>query len=188
MATVLCGIGAGIGYDCTAKRLVSGVKKVWLFNIDQLRTAIDPNGTGYVRGMEFTGYDGLYLFDAGKFSHSATSPIIKNAESGAVSFGQNVTLRLYPDSPTELAVLADLTVSVVGAVVLTNNSEFRIYGAQNGMELGPDGFVNPTGRASGEDTATQITLVGEEKTPYRIFLHTDGTYNSTLALIEAYQF
>lgn len=188
MATVLCGIGSGIGYDCNAKRKVSGVKKVWLFNIDQLRTAIDPNGLGYVRGLEFTGYDGLYLFDAGKFSHSATSPINKNTDSGAVSFGQNVTLRLHPDTPEELAVLSDLTVSVVGAVVLTNNSEFRIYGAINGLELGPDGFVNPTGRAQGEDTATQITLIGEEQLPYRILLAADGTYASTLALVEAYQF
>ena len=187
MPTVLCGIGAGIGYDCTSKRLVSGVKKVWLFNIDQLRTAIDPNGTGYVRGLEFTGYDGLYLFDAGKYSHSATSPVIKVADSGAVSFGQTVTLRLLPDDPTELATLSDLLVSVVGAVVLTNNNEFRIYGAINGMEI-TEGEVNPTGRAQGENTVTTITLGGEERLPYRILLHTDGTYASTLALVEAYVF
>ena len=185
MATVLCGIGAGIGYSCSDKRRVSGVKKVWLFNIDQLRTAIDPQGTGYVQGLEFTGYDGLYLFDAGKFSHSATSPIIKQADSGFVSFGQNVTLRLMPDSPTELATLSDLLVSTVGAVVLTNNSEFRIYGALNGMEIS-EGEVNPTGRASGENTATTITLTGEESLPYRILLKTD--YATTLALVEAYVF
>ena len=185
MATVLCGIGSGIGYDCNDRRKVSGVKKVWLFNIDQLRTAIDPDGTGYVTGLEFTGYDGLYLFDAGKFSHSATSPVIKQADSGFVSFGQTVILRLMPNSPAELATLADLTVSSVGAVVLTNNNEFRIYGAINGMELS-EGEVNPTGRASGENTATQITLSGEEKLPYRILLRTD--YNTTLALVEAYQF
>lgn len=182
---VLCGIGSGIDYDCLSKRKISGVKKVWLFNVDQLSSPIDPNGEGYVTGLSFTGYDGLYLFDAGKFSHSATSPINVQAESGAVSFLQNVILRLQPDTPVELAVLADLLVATVGAIVLTNNSEFRIYGALNGLTAS-EGTVSPTGRAQGEDTATTVTLVGEESLPYRILLQTD--YATTLALVQAYQF
>ena len=184
---VLCGIGSGIDYNCLSKRKISGVKKVWLFNVDQLSSPIDPDGTGYVRGMAFTGYDGLYLFDAGKFSHSADSPINVQADSGAVSFLQNVNLRLVVDTPAELAVLADLLVSTVGAVVLTNNNEFRIYGAQNGLTAS-EGIVSPTGRAQGEDTATTVTLIGEESLPYRMFLAADGTYATTKALIQAYQF
>jgi hypothetical protein len=185
MGVVTCGITSGIDYDCNSKRRISGVKKLWLFNIDLLNSPIDPNGTGYVQGLEFTGYDGLYLFDAGKFSHSALSPINVQAESGAVSFLQTVILRLVADNPTEIAVLRDLLVATVGAIVLTNNNEFRIYGAQNGMSA-TEGTVSPTGRAQGEDTATTVTLSGEEDTPYRIFFKTD--YATTLSLIEAYQF
>lgn len=181
----ICGIGSGIDYDCLAKRKVAGVKKVWLFNIDLLRSAIDPEGTGYVTGLEFTGYDGLYLFDAGKWSHSATSTISINTDSGAASFLQSVILRLFPDNPTELATLADLTVATVGAIVLTNGGEFRIYGATNGLSA-TEGEVSPTGRAQGENTATTITLTGEETLPYRILLKTD--YATTLAYVTALQF
>jgi hypothetical protein len=181
----LCGISSGIDYDCLSKRRISGVKKVWLFNVDTLTSAIDPNGTDYVTGLEFNGYDGLYLFDAGKFSHSATSTINVQADSGAVSFLQQVILRVFADSPAEIAVLADLLVSTVGAVVLTNNNEFRIYGAVNGLSA-TEGAVSPTGRAQGEDTATSVTLTGEESLPYRLLLKTD--YATTLAYIQALQF
>src|SRR5687767_2114734 len=150
---VLCGISSGIDYTCLAKKRVSGVKKVWLFNLDLLNSPIDPNGTSYVQGLEFDGYDGLYLFDAGKFSHSATSTISVNTDSGAVSFLQNVILRLFIDTPDEVQVLSDLTTATVGAIVLTNNNEFRIYGAQNGLSA-TEGEVSPTGRAQGENTAT----------------------------------
>ena len=185
MATVLCGIGSGIDYSCLAKRRISGVKKVWLFNIDLLNSQIDPNGTGYVTGLEFTGYDGLYLFDAGKWSHSATSTISVNTDSGSVTFLQQVILRLIADTPEEVATIAELTTSTVGAIVLTNNNEFRIYGALNGLSA-TEGEVMPTGRAQGENATSSITLTGEESLPYRILLK--GDYTQTLAYVQALQF
>jgi hypothetical protein len=178
----LCGINSGIDYDCLSKRRISGVKKVWLFNVSDLTAAIDPNGDGYVSGLEFNGYDGLYLFDAGKFSHSATSTINVQADSGAVSFLQSVILRLFVDTPEEIVTISDLLVSEVGAIVLTNNNEFRIYGAQNGLSA-TEGNVSPTGRAQGEDTATTITLTGEENLPFRLLLRTD--FATTLAYVQA---
>ena len=185
MGIVLCGIGSGIDFDCNSKKKVSGVKKVWLFNLDLLNAPIDPNGTGYVTGLEFTGYDGLYLFDAGKFSHSALSTINVQAESGAVSYLQSVILRLVADDPTELSTLADLMVATVGAIVLTNNNQFRIYGATNGLSA-TEGVVEPTGRAQGEDTSTNITLTGQEPLAFRFLLRTD--YATTLAYVQALQF
>lgn len=184
---VLCGIGGGIGYTCLVKNRISGIKQAWLFNLDLLRTGIDPNGTGYVLGLEFDGYDGLYRYDAGKFSHSATSTPNKNADTGAGTFLQSVTLQLWPQTPEDLATIADIMVAdALGAIVLTNNNEFRIYGAQNGLTANSDGQVNPTGKNQGESTVTVLTLVGEESLPYRIFFRTD--YNTTLNLIESYEF
>lgn len=180
-----CGIESGIDYDCLAKRRIAGVKKIWLFNLDSLTSGVDPTGEGYVTGIEFNGYDGLYLFDAGKWSHSATSTISVSTESGAVTFLQNVVMRLIADTPTELATISDLTLATVGAIVLTNNNEFRIYGANNGLSA-TEGAVMPTGRNQGEDTTSQITLSGEEILPYRLFLRTD--YNTSLAYITALEF
>lgn len=182
-----CGIAGGLGYTCLVKNRISGIKQAWLFNLDLLRTAIDPNGTGYVQGLEFTGYDGLYRYDAGKFSHSATSAPNKNTDTGAGTFLQTVVLQLWPQTPEDLATIADIMVAdALGAIVLTNNNEFRIYGAQNGLTASSDGQVNPTGKNQGESTVTIITLVGEENLPYRIFFRTD--YNTTLNLIESYEF
>ena len=186
MGIVTCGIGGGVAFNCEYKRRISGVKKVWLFNLDLLSSPIDPGGEGYVTGIQFTGYDGLYLFDAGKFSHSAVSTPNKNAESGSGTFNQAVTVRMFPTTPTELSTIADLMVADVGAIVLTNNNEFRIYGAENGLSANSEGQVNPTGKNQGEDTATTMTLVGEEKLPYRILFKTD--YATTLALVEALVF
>lgn len=182
----LCGIAGGVNYNCLSKIRIAGVKKIWLFNLDLLRSPIDPNGDGYVTGLEFTGYDGLYLFDAGKFAHSATSIPNVNADSGTASFIQSVIMRLFLDTPAEIAIARDLLVSTVGAIVLTNNNEFRIFGAQNGLSASSDGTISPTGRVQGDDTASTITLIGEETLPYRLLLKTD--YPTTLALVEALQF
>jgi len=180
----LCGITQGFNFDCLSLRRVSGVRRLWAFNIDDLTTGIDPNGTGYVSGLEFNGYDGLYEFESRKFSHQFTHNLVV-AESGAASWTQTGVIKVFVDTPAEVAALSDLSVSNVGFIVLTNNGEFRIYGAENGMTAG-DGTTGTTGRLQGEDTTDQITMIGSEKLPYRVLLKTD--YNTTLALVEALEF
>lgn len=180
----LCGINQGFNFDCLSLKRVSGVRRVWAFNIADLRTAIDPNGTGYVTGLEFNGYDGLYEFESRKFSHQFTHNLVVS-EGGNASFTQTGVLKLFVDTPAEVAALSDLAVSNVGFVVLTNNSEFRIYGAENGMTAG-DGTTGTTGRLQGEDTTDTVTMIGSEKLPYRILFKTD--FATTLALVEAYEF
>jgi len=180
----LCGITQGFNFDCNSLKRVSGVRRLWAFNIDDLTTGIDPNGTGYVSGLEFNGYDGLYEFESRKFSHQFTHNLVV-AESGAASWTQTGVIRVFVDTPEEVAALSDLAVSNVGFIVLTNNGEFRIYGAENGMTAG-DGTTGTTGRLQGEDTTDQITMIGSEKLPYRVLLKTD--YNTTLALVEALEF
>ena len=180
----LCGITTGFNFDCNSLKRVSGVRRVWAFNIDDLRVPIDPNGTGYVTGLEFDSYDGLYEFESKKFSHQFTHNLVV-AESGAASWTQTAVLRLFVDTPAEVAALSDLAVANVGFIVLTNNGEFRIYGAENGLTAA-DGTTGTTGRLQGEDTTDTVTLVGSEKQPYRILLKTD--YATTLALVEALEF
>jgi len=180
----LCGITKGFNFDCNSLKRVSGVKRVWAGNLDDLRTGIDPNGTGYVTGLEFNGYDGLYEFESKKFSHQVVHNLVVG-EGGAVSWAQVATLRLFVDTPEEVEALSDLAVSNVILVVETNNGEFRIYGANNGMTA-VDPTTGTTGRLQGEDTTDSITLNGNEKLPYRILLKTD--YATTLALVEALEF
>ena len=82
----LCGITQGFNFDCNSLKRVSGVKRVWAGNLDDLTTAIDPNGTGYVTGIQFNGYDGLYEFESKKFSHQVVHNLVVG-EGGAVFMG-----------------------------------------------------------------------------------------------------
>ena len=177
----LCGITTGFNFDCNSLKRVSGVRRVWAFNIDDV-VPIDPNGTGFVTGIQAkTGYAFLYEFESKSFSHQFTHNLVVS-EGGAVSFTQTGVLRLFVDTPAEVAALSDLAVANVGFIVLTNNGEFRIYGAENGMTAG-DGTTGTTGRAQGEDTTDTVTMTGSEKLPYRVLLDTDAA--TTLTLVEA---
>lgn len=177
----LCGITQGFNFDCLSLRRVSGIRRLWAFNVDAV-VPIDPNGTDYVTGIQAkTGYAFLYEFESNKFSFQFTHNLVVS-DGGARSFTQTGVLRLFVDSPAEVAALADLAVANVGFIVLTNNNEFRIYGAENGMTAG-DGTTGSTGLAQGENTTDQVTMIGSERLPYRMLLDTDVP--TTLALIEA---
>lgn len=180
----LCGITQGFNFDCNSLKRVSGVRRLWGFNLTDAYP-IDPNGTDYVTGLQFkNGYDGLYEFESKKFSFQFTHNLVI-AEGGSTSWTQTGVLRLFVDTPAEVAALSDLAVANVGFIVLTNNGEFRIYGAENGMTAA-DGTTGTTGLNLGENTTDQVTMVGSERLPYRILLDTD--YATTLALVEALEF
>jgi hypothetical protein len=83
----LCGITQGFNFDCNSLKRVSGVRRLWAFNIDDLRVPIDPNGDSYVTGLEFDSYDGLFEFESKKFSHQFTHNLVVS-DCGAVSWGQ----------------------------------------------------------------------------------------------------
>jgi hypothetical protein len=180
----LCGITQGFNFDCLSLRRLSGVNRVWGFNVQDLSSPIDPNGVGVVTGLQFNGYDGLYEFESKKFSHQFTHTLVV-AESGAVSWTQEGVLRLFVDTAAEVEAFNNLAVASVGFIVLTNNGEFRIYGASNGLTA--SAATGTTGRAQGEDTTDSITMTGTEKSQYRILLK-NNSYAETLALIEALEF
>lgn len=180
----VCLITSGFDVSCESLKRVSGIKKVWLFNLSALRVAIDPNGTGYITSLEFTGYDGLYLFDSRKYSHQFTSTLTIG-DGGNASWTQELVLRLFNDTPTEDQALSDLAVAEVGAIIQTNNGEFLVAGAGNGL-TGTAGTVG-TGRNVGEDTAATMTLTGAETQVWRRLLR-NGNFADTLAYVQALQF
>lgn len=179
-----CGISSGIDVSCDSLRKVSGVKRLWVFNVNDVRVPIaqDESGalSGYVSSIELNGYTGLYEFEAPKYSHQATSELVRG-ENGGVSYNQTVIVRGFNDTPSEDEALEDLAVADVGAIVMTNNGEFKIYGATNGLNANAD--TETTGRAQGEDIASQVTLGGSE--PKRYLRFSRGTSAQTLAYLEA---
>ena len=69
----------------------------------------------------------------------------------------------------------------VGAVVQTNNNEFIILGAQNGLSSTESQLKS--GKKSGDSSSSTITLTGNEQSVYKRFLKTD--VNTTLSILNA---
>lgn len=179
----VCRFTGGIDFNCDSLKKIGGIKKVWLFNLADLRAPIGASASGYVTSLEFTGYDGLYLFDARKYSHQFTATLTRG-DGGNVSWVQELVLRLFNDTPSEDQILSDLGVADVGAIIQDNNGQFLIAGALNGLNASAG--TAGTGRNAGDDTATSITLQGAEQQMWLRF--TRGNFSDTLAYITALVF
>ena len=172
-----CGIGSGIGIACVDLKRVGGVnKRVWLFNIDDLRTGIDVTQS-YITTLNLITYATLYKFEGAKYSHSAEAKLVRT-EAGNVSWEHTVNLKINNTTYQEDAVLESLGVAEVGAIVQTNNNEFLIYGAGNGLTCTEQ--KDPTGVKLGDDESTTVKLSGSESTlPKRLIIAAGTSGNIT---------
>lgn len=172
-----CAIGSGIGITCADLKRVGGVnKRIWLFNLDDLRTGIDVTQS-YVSTLNLITYATLYKFEGAKYSHSAESKLVRT-DAGNVSWEHTVNLKINNTTYQEDAVLEALGVSEVGAIVQTNNNEFLIYGAQNGLTCTEQ--VDPTGVKLGDDESTTVKLSGSEPSlPKRLIIAAGTSGNIT---------
>ncbi len=171
-----CSISSGIGIACVDLKRVGGVnKRVWLFNIDDLRTGIDVTQS-YITTLNLITYATLYKFEGAKYSHSAEAKLVRT-EAGNVSWEHTVNLKINNTTYLEDAVLEAMAVAELGAIVQTNNNEFFIFGAQNGLTCTEQ--VDPTGVKLGDDTSTTVKLSGSEPTlPKRLIIAPGTSGNS----------
>ncbi len=172
-----CTISSGISIDCNNLRRQGGLnKRLWLFNLEDLRTSIDVTQST-VTTLNLITYATLYKFEGAKYSHSATSKAVRS-DAGNVSFEQTVMMKISNTNATEDAVLQDLSVAEVGAIVQTNNNAFLIYGAGNGLTC--TGLESTTGEKLGDDSRSVITLTGTEITlPKRLVIPAGTSGNVT---------
>lgn len=176
-----CEITAGISISCDALKRVGGVnKRLWLFNLTDLSTPIVALTDGYVTNIPLSTYQSLYKIEGAKFAHSFEINE-QRSDEGNVQFEHKVMIKIVNTTPTEDAVLEDLTTSEVGAIIQTNNNEFLILGAQNGMSATETKIQS--GQKSGDSSASVVTLTGNEQSIYKRLLRTD--VNSTLAYLNA---
>lgn len=176
-----CEITSGLTVTCDALKRVGGLnKRFWLFNISSLTTPISAITDGYVTDINLATYATLYKFEGTKYSHSYTITE-QRSDSGNVQWQHQLMIKLFNTTPTHDAIIEDLTVSEVGAIVQTGNNEFLIIGGGNGMTATES--VLTSGKNSGDDSSTPITLTGNEVSVYKRFLRTD--VNTTLAYLNA---
>ena len=174
-----CLISSGISVSCTDLRKPGGLaKRLWIANLDDFRVRVDEAFQGFITNLEFNTYRGLWEIESVKNAHEATATVNKG-DGGNVSFTHSVIIRAFSNTPTNDALLETLTVGDFVVIVETNNQDFLIYGAQNGLTAS-EGSLS-TGRNITDSTAFQFTLTGVSKSlPKRLF-RTD--YNTTLAYI-----
>lgn len=176
-----CVITSGITIACADLKRVGGInKRFWLFNLDDLATPIAAAQTGYVTNIPLTTYRTLYKVEGAKFSHSFEINE-QRTDSGNVQWEHKLIMKVFNSDPTEDATLEQFAVGEFGAIVQTNNLEFLILGAQNGM-TSSEAKVQ-SGVKSGDDSTSMVTLLGNESTIYKRLLRTD--FNTTLQMLNA---
>ncbi len=176
-----CGITAGFTITCDALKRVGGLnKRLWLFNLSDLATPIVGTTDGYVTNIPLTTYRTLYKVEGTKYAHSFEINE-QRSDEGNVQWEHKLMLKVLNTTPTEDAILEDLTVSEVGAVVQTGNNEFLIIGGANGL-ISTESKLQ-SGQKSGDSSSSSITLTGNEQSIYKRLLRTD--VNTTLAYLNA---
>lgn len=181
-----CTISSGIGISCNDLKRSGGLnKRVWVFNMDDLRTPIDVTQTT-ITNLNFNAYASLFKFEGQKFAHSATCKLVKT-DAGNVSFSHEVNLKVNNTSATEDQVIESLAIAEIGMIVQTNNNEFLIYGASAGLTLME--MEDMTGQKQGDEEVTAMKFVGTELTLPKRFARPAGAngsiLNETLAYLNA---
>lgn len=183
MPNTICGITSGIGTTCLELKRTGGLaKRLWAYNITDVRAPIDPDSTSYITTIELNTYATLYTFDGAKFHASANAVLVKT-DAGNVSFTHTVNMMITNTTPTDDAVLETLTVADTGWIVQTMNNEFLIFGGVNGLSAGT--LETPTGKNLGDSSASPITLTGTERSLAKRLL-VGGTVQNTLAWLAAH--
>jgi|SRR6478609_3323099 len=175
-----CTITTGINISCSDLKRAGGInKRLWLFNIDDLATAIVATQTGYITNIPLTTYRTLYKIEAAKFAHSyeVNEQI---TESGNVQWEHKLMLKVFNTDPTEDATLETFAIGEFGAIIQTNNLEFLILGAQNGMSSTEAKLKS--GKKPGDDSTTEITLTGIEQTIYKRLLRQGSVASDPTAI------
>ena len=181
-----CAITSGIGINCETLRKIGGVNKLaYVFNITDLEDSKYNNTNEYVSAINFDTYKGLYSITSKKKSHSGGYTLVKQDPGGNVYFQHDVILKMFPEDPDEDLTIENMVVGEVGIILETNNQEFILYGAQNGMEVTE--ATQNTGQEPASDVADTLTFQGEEKAkPLRISVGGTGAdYAATKAYLES---
>lgn len=180
MAT--CKITAGIDIACEDKRRLGGLNpRWWAFDVDEvLDYTIDVDG--YVTDINFDTYGGTYKMESPDNSCSAGYEVV-TAEGGNKFFNHTAAVKLFSTTPADDAVIEEMLVAKMGLIVQTQNQEFLIYGAFNGLKT-TEGSQN-SGAEDASDVTDTLTMAGGEKLkPYR-FLNVD--FATSLTTLESYE-
>ena len=138
---------------------------------------------GYVEEINFTPYGGLVSLEGVIGSHSA-GDTFERQEGGNAMFPHTAQLRSLSMTPAGDEALQEWAVGDGFLLVQTNNDEFLILGAHNGMQQIASPGKN-SGEAKNSPTTRAAVFEGAERTlPLRFKA---GTVAATLTKIQSYE-
>jgi hypothetical protein len=155
----------------------------WVTYKNQLDTQISLTQTADISTLDFGAYGGLVRFDGNKFAHSGGYELTV-AGGGNKSYKQTFSAKLLTNSTADDVSLQQLALGNDAIIIAqTNNREFFIYGAGNGLTA--ESATQNTGQTGDSDTTDTITLSGQELTkPLRF---SQATYQQTLDYLESFE-
>lgn len=165
-----CAITSGIQSTCADLKQVGGLSKTfYVGNIDELSSPnFSVDGNGYIVGINFNTYSGLYKFLTKKLTGSAGFEAAVGA--GATQINQTVVQKLFKETPTAYATIEELLNSDVFVIVEDNSGNFKLYGGQNGMSV--SGLTGNSGVELTADTGITLTFTGAELSLPKFILRT----------------
>lgn len=173
-----CRITSGITNTCADLLKVGGADQTfWVFYLSQLDTQISLLQAADINALDFGSYGGVLRFDGNKFAHSFGSELVVSP-GGNKHYKHTAVIKILPGSTAEDVLLQTLNLGTDIAIVYqTNNREFFILGAGNGLSVVSD--PQNTGQGQDSDTTDTITLEGAETTKPLRFA-TGAGYQHTL--------
>lgn len=186
-----CLINSGYITTCAdLEKAAGGVKqRIFIGNVLEIdrkvaQKGFNVNGFGYYIGINFLQYGKLYQFTGIKDGNDANDDIQRVESSGNVNFLHNVSFKMYDQDPSDRISLSNLIKADVYIIIETANGSFEIFGKDRGLRVQSAPKIR--GARADVDTSRIITFEGSEPEPPVFFQANDGSYASTLNLLESY--
>lgn len=177
-----CKITSGVDLDCVDLRRLGGLNtRYWGYSPEDA-VAGAPSLEGYIESLTFATGTNSFTFYSPDNSCSAGWEEVK-AEGGNTFFNHTVAIKIAATSPSDDAVIEEVSVAKTVWIVETQNQEFLIYGINNGLKS-TEGLQN-SGAEDASDTTSSLTFAGGDKSLPKRFMITD--YETTLALLVSYE-
>ena len=185
MSATGCLITQPFDLSCGKLGQTGGIKpRFWVYNLDDLTTAVDIESTVGIAALTFNTYKGLHKYVGPTEGHQAGWELVA-AEGGNSAIRHNAIVKLIEASNADNTVIKRLlSGSAMGFIFELNNRKFRIYGAQSGM-IRNAGLQNQ-GVNNAADVSSVLTFQGngEEHLPL-YFVNTD--YATSLSTLIGYE-
>ena len=170
MAIADCGIGSGITFTCDDKQKnIGGFKsKFWAYNLDDIDETVGTDGynydiNGYITGINFKTYGGLYEFTTAKFTTGATSGMIRTEGAGIAIFPVAFTAQFFDTTPAQKETLEELAnADRLGIIAERSAGVFELFGKDLGLNMAADGNEKNYGTVLTDNTARIVVLEGQE--------------------------